>query len=159
VRIDFVGTQRISDPELDEVLADPAMMGVVRFDAWLPHATALQRLADSDALLILQPDLRLAIPAKLYEYAAVGRPILALADTDGAVARIIADEGWGRTVSNDDVEAIVSAMDDLLHARDRFVPVEPERLSNYRMDVLAGRLADVFHQASRPGLGPMVVTG
>ena len=66
-------------------------------------------LAASHVLVVIQPDTTLQLPAKLYEYFGLRRPILALAD-DGAVARIVRDGAFGLVVSPTDVDGIATAL-------------------------------------------------
>ena len=46
-------------------------------------------MVDASALLIVQPVTTVSIPAKLYEYMAAGRPILALAEPGGETAELV----------------------------------------------------------------------
>jgi glycosyltransferase involved in cell wall biosynthesis len=76
------------------------------------HATCLEMLAASHVLVAIQPGSSLQVPAKLYEYVGLRRPILALAD-GGAVARVIREARCGVVVSPRDVDAIAAALVDL----------------------------------------------
>jgi glycosyltransferase involved in cell wall biosynthesis len=80
------------------------------------HATSLQMLAASHVLVVIQPGSALQIPAKLYEYIGLRRPILALAD-EVAVARVIREARCGVVVSPLDVNAIEAALVDLYRQR------------------------------------------
>ena len=73
------------------------------------HATCLEMLAASHVLVAIQPGSSVQVPAKLYEYIGLRRPILALAD-GGAVARVIRQAGCGVVVSPLDVDAIAAAL-------------------------------------------------
>ena len=78
----------------------------------VPHHESLRLLAASHVLVVIQPDTRLQVPVKLYEYVGLRRPILALAE-DGAVARLVRDGGFGLVVSPTDVDGIATALTDL----------------------------------------------
>ena len=69
---------------------------------------------------MIQPDTRLQVPVKLYEYVGLRRPILALAE-DGAVARLVRDGGFGLVVSPTDVDGIAAALTDLYRRRGTLV--------------------------------------
>jgi glycosyltransferase involved in cell wall biosynthesis len=60
-------------------------------------------------LLVVQPDTRVQVPVKLYEYLWARKPILALA-SDGAVADLIREGRIGHVVPADDERAIGAAL-------------------------------------------------
>jgi glycosyltransferase involved in cell wall biosynthesis len=73
---------------------------------------ALQR--DSDALLLLIPENeRGVLSAKVFEYIAAERPILAVVPPDGEAAALIRETGSGTVVAPDDVEGIRAALGEL----------------------------------------------
>jgi glycosyltransferase involved in cell wall biosynthesis len=82
-----------------------------------PHdrANALQR--DSDALLLLLAESgepgRKIISAKVYEYLAAGRPILAAVPPDGEAAALVRETGAGVVVAPEDVEGMAAALEEL----------------------------------------------
>jgi glycosyltransferase involved in cell wall biosynthesis len=126
----------------------------------LPYASRAESLAlqrDSEALLLLIPEAggrgRGVLSGKVFEYVAVGRPILAAVPPDGAAADLIRETGAGVVAPPDDLEAIVSALREL-HARwrdDGLPDIElsddwRRRLSRRtRVEEMAELLADVVH--------------
>ncbi|MFN8224487.1 MAG: glycosyltransferase family 4 protein [Gaiellales bacterium] len=82
------------------------------------HSLALQR--DSEALLLLIPEAdgrgKGVLSGKVFEYIAVGRPILAAVPPDGAAADLLRETGAGLVVPPDDPEAIAAGLAEL-HAR------------------------------------------
>jgi glycosyltransferase involved in cell wall biosynthesis len=73
---------------------------------------ALQR--DSDALLLLIPENeRGVLSAKVFEYLAAERPILAVVPPDGEAAALIRGTGAGTVVAPDDVDGMVAALSEL----------------------------------------------
>ena len=89
----------------------------------LPYASRAESLAlqrDSDALLLLIPEAggrgRGVLSGKVFEYLAVGRPILAAVPEDGAAADLIRDTGAGVVAAPDDPAAIAAGLAEL-HAR------------------------------------------
>ena len=72
---------------------------------------------DSEALLLLIPDSggrgRAVLSAKVFEYLAAERPILAAVPTDGAAADLIRETGAGTVVAPDDVEGLRAALENL----------------------------------------------
>ena len=82
----------------------------------LPYATRAESLAlqrDSEALLLLIPDAggrgKGVLSGKVFEYVAVGRPILASVPLDGAAAELVRDTGAGVVAPPDDPGAIREA--------------------------------------------------
>ncbi|MDQ3858727.1 MAG: glycosyltransferase [Actinomycetota bacterium] len=79
------------------------------------EALALQR--DSEALLLLVPEAegrgRSVLTAKIFEYLAAERPILAAVPPDGDAAALVRELGVGVVVPPDDVEAIATALANL----------------------------------------------
>ena len=112
----------------------------------LPYAPRIESLAlqrDSEALLLLIPDAggrgKGVLSGKVFEYLAVGRPILAAVPPDGAAADLIRETGAGVIAPPDDPDAIREALAGL-HARWRdgelrdvdLTPAWRERLSRRR---------------------------
>jgi glycosyltransferase involved in cell wall biosynthesis len=99
----------------------------------VPRRRALELQRSSEALLLLVPDAggrgRGVVPAKLFEYLASGRPILAAVPPDGEAAAIVRETDAGDVVEPDDVDAIRRALAELI---DRFEAggLEPVRLSD-----------------------------
>jgi len=110
----FVGGVRVVDAPLLAELDLGDRLEVIPFQ---PHdqANALQR--NSDALLLLlaesgEPGLKI-ISAKVYEYLAAGRPILAAVPPEGEAAALIRETGAGVVVAPDDVDGMAAALTDL----------------------------------------------
>jgi glycosyltransferase involved in cell wall biosynthesis len=89
----------------------------------LPYAPRVESLAlqrDSEALLLLIPDAagrgKGVLSGKVFEYLAVGRPILAVVPPEGAAADLIRETGAGIVAGPDDPAAIRTALEDL-HGR------------------------------------------
>jgi glycosyltransferase involved in cell wall biosynthesis len=160
IRIQLVGNLRVDSPELRSLLTDPRIDRVVQRDAWVPHAEALRRMRASDVLLLVQPDTQLQIPAKLYEYAAVGRPILALADAGGAVDNLLRRQGWGSAVRYDDVDAIADELQALYEAwRDGQLAARNELrgVEAFSYPALASELARIFDSLTTRATRPATV--
>ncbi len=78
------------------------------------RATSLELQRDSEVLLLLIPEAggrgKGVLSGKVFEYIAVGRPILALVPPDGAAAELIRQTGTGIVVAPDDVDGIRDAL-------------------------------------------------
>jgi hypothetical protein len=80
-------------------------------------------MLDASALLVVQPVTTVSVPAKLYEYMAAGRPVLALAEPGGETANTIQRSGAGIAVSHDDESAIHGALVSMVAGGAGFKPV------------------------------------
>ena len=113
----FVGDFRAADREWARGLG---LGNRVEFHPYVPRRRSLELQRDSEALLLLLPDVAgrgAAVPSgKIYEYLAAERPILAAVPPDGAAAELVREAGAGLVVPPDDVDAIEGALREL-HAR------------------------------------------
>jgi glycosyltransferase involved in cell wall biosynthesis len=107
----FVGDFRAADREwaLDLGLGDR-----LELHPYLPRRRVLELQRDSEALLLLIPESggrgRAVLSAKVFEYIAAERPILAAVPPDGAAADLIRETGTGIVVPPDDVDGIRDAL-------------------------------------------------
>lgn len=89
IRFSLIGP--IVDGQMDPALCERAVA-----DGWLTmtggsvsKAEALRATEEADGLLLLQPESDLQIPAKLFEYIGIGRPVLALVPPNSAVEFVL----------------------------------------------------------------------
>ncbi len=98
-------------------VADPGLDGLaVEALPFAPHREALSRMAAADVLILTVaalPGLASMVPAKLYEYLALGRPILAIAPW-GEAARLIAATASGTVLPPGQPEALARVLVDWL---------------------------------------------
>jgi glycosyltransferase involved in cell wall biosynthesis len=80
----------------------------VEFVPAVRHEQALEHLAASDILLIIQPDASVMVPAKLFEMMAFRKPILGICDSPSTEKIIEEYGGW--TSASRDVEKIQIAV-------------------------------------------------
>jgi glycosyltransferase involved in cell wall biosynthesis len=81
----------------------------------LPHHEALQEMAKADGLLIFQAaSCNHQIPAKVYEYLKLGKPILALTSTEGDTAALLNDVGGATIADLSDEVSITNALSGFL---------------------------------------------
>jgi glycosyltransferase involved in cell wall biosynthesis len=110
----FVGDFRGADRDWAE---DLGLGDRLELHGFLPHRKTLELQRDSDALLLLLPDIGRRgkdVPSgKLYEYLAAGRPILASVPLDGAAAELVESAQAGLVVPPDDIAAIADALGEL----------------------------------------------
>ncbi|MGB8348898.1 MAG: hypothetical protein WCE47_00570, partial [Gaiella sp.] len=84
---------------------------------YAPRAESLALQRDSEALLLLIPEAdgrgKGVLSGKVFEYVAVGRPILAAVPPDGAAAELIRETGAGVVAPPEDPAAIRAALEEL----------------------------------------------
>ena len=114
IRICFVGSVELPY-DLVGYLRERRLDEVVRLVAHVPYQQSLQYLANSDALLLLQPGTMTQVPSKLFDYIAVGKPILALSPCGGATARLVHENSLGSLAEAENVGEIASAVEELYH--------------------------------------------
>ena len=90
----------LTGPAIPGSIPDPAFMekavarGWLHFDPERIAQEAAHRIIQTaDCLLLVQPQSVLQVPAKLYEYLQIGRPILAFVPPDSPVERILEKSG------------------------------------------------------------------
>jgi glycosyltransferase involved in cell wall biosynthesis len=107
----FVGDFRSSDRDWAERLD---LGDRLELHPYLPRRRVLELQRDSEALLLLIPESggrgRAVLSAKVFEYLAAERPILAAVPPDGAAAALIRETGAGIVVAPDDVDGLREAL-------------------------------------------------
>jgi glycosyltransferase involved in cell wall biosynthesis len=109
------------------------------------HRAALAHMRAADLLLLIvntTPGAEAAVPGKLYEYLAVGRPILAITPPGAAAAEIVRRTRAGWTAPAGDADAILAQ----LQAARSAVGVHPDRgeIARYDRRRLTADLARLF---------------
>ena len=111
------------------------------------HAEAIAAMRDAAALLLVAnttPGAEATVPGKLFEYLAVGRPVLAVAPTDSSTADVLRQTGGGWLAAATDVDAIACALRRAYFEREtRFDSAAPKAFDRR---YLTHHLASVFDQ-------------
>jgi len=125
--VEFVFRGSGNEVGYNEYAAELGIESLVKFLEPISYTVAYEELAHADALLLMQGEqCNRQIPAKLYEYCALRKPILSLADPDGDTGRIVESLGLGRTVALEDRQSMRDHIPEFLAA-----------LSNGRASVLS----------------------
>jgi glycosyltransferase involved in cell wall biosynthesis len=101
--------------EFERAAQELGLQGVVEFVDRMPRREIIEEMARASCLLVLQPGTTVSIPGKLYEYFAVGRPVLALTE-EGELADLVRESGAGVAVNPFDEDAIERALQQMLRA-------------------------------------------
>ena len=103
IEVRFIGNQRWRT--IKRTVRELRLSSVVKLTGYVEHAQNIRCLLSSDLLIIIRPQ-SYAYSAKIFEYLASGKPILALAPTNGVVAELIKKANAGLAVEPDDIRAI-----------------------------------------------------
>jgi glycosyltransferase involved in cell wall biosynthesis len=130
-----------------------ATFGVERYVRELgriSHSACIGYMQTADALFLPVPvgKRQKQTPGKLYEYAASGRPILAMAHPEGELASFLDEVGGGVVIAPDDQDTLVNTVRQL--CRDGKLPapaLNPNALARYERRALTGRLASLLDRA------------
>ena len=129
----------------------------------LSHKKALEHLHNSSLLLLITGIRHEStakdssgrafdeFPGKLVEYLAIGKPILALATSEGSVARIIKSTRTGIVVHPSDTEGIQKAVLDFydLHKRGQLkIKPDLDEFKKYNIQMSVKRLSEIFTEVA-----------
>ncbi|MCK4273136.1 hypothetical protein KAX22_10805, partial [bacterium] len=126
--------------------------GVVTILGRVPRQRCLEIQEASHVLVLIQSGTKLQVPAKLYEYIMIGKPILALT-SNGATADQMRSEGLGLVADIDKPAQIESTVLELYR---RFkqgrltVGYNLQARSKFRFDYLTRELAHVLEEVTVP---------
>ena len=129
-------------------------LGIGRFvvlGPQVPNRQALEEQARADALLLFQGSrFNQQIPAKVYEYLRIGRPIFALVDDGGDTAEVLRRTGGARAVSMDDVDAIAAQLPEFIQGvRNGCISrARAEVVASYARSEGAAALASMLNQTT-----------
>jgi glycosyltransferase involved in cell wall biosynthesis len=121
---------------------------LVQFRPMLPYREALAEMVAADAFLVFQGSICNAqIPAKVYEYLYMQKPILGITDPSGETARLMLTLGSDRIVNDRDKTEIGRAIPAFLEGvRSGTAPVpRPEQVARFSRRNVAGALANVLN--------------
>lgn len=133
--------------------------GLVDINGFLPHRKSLANLYQSDAAVLVLNDIAATegmIPAKIFEYMRIGRPVLVLHRRKGYLAELIRRTGTGMAVDIDDNEGIAAALMQLQAAWRRggvIYEPKPEKIQQFERRVLTRKLAAVFDRLTEGAAG------
>jgi hypothetical protein len=153
LRVVFVGRKTEAQArELARIARTPCRLLV---EAYCDHERALGWMSTADALCVLLGDGRGAsrvVPAKLFEYMAMQREILAIAP-EGEAAAIVRDHGAGAHFTPDQVDGIARWLTDRIRGARPPAPTLDERLrvQGYSRVCQTSRLARILDDLAPPG--------
>lgn len=150
IRVVFIGT---AEPDILRLLDGYREKGWVVFADFMKYQEVVRCLSQSDLLLYIQDQAQIGgrfLPAKLFDYIGVKRPILALAG-DGVVKDTIERLNCGLTVSADDAVQIALALKQLygLHKSGKLVfQINEDYQMQFNRRELTRKLAGILSSES-----------
>ena len=153
VALKFVGPCHYAgDRSVAEMIAESGLNGIAEIIGFVPRPEALKEILRANVLVLLGGTQRLSVAAKVYEYVAGGKPILAITE-DGATAELIRRIGGGRVVAPNDLEGAKDAIVSWYkgHVQEGKTgtlhwPQDPGVAEEYSWDRLGARYAAVLEE-------------
>ncbi len=151
IMINFLGKK---DERMELIVKENHLLDVVYFRGYKSHKESIAFQLGADVLfLALEEDIgKTAIPGKLFEYLACGKPILALVPRKGKAADILRKEGREEfIVSPGNVEAIKNAIATLYekHRKACFPHHSVKHLEDYTRKKATEKLSKIFFKLKR----------
>ena len=114
----------------------------------LPYRAALEEMSQADGLLLFQAQgCNHQVPAKVYEYLRVARPILALTHVDGDTAAVLRDAHADNLLPIDDEKTLLGRLPQMLDEleRGKLRTIPPDRIRCYSRQQGAAELAKLLN--------------
>jgi glycosyltransferase involved in cell wall biosynthesis len=148
-RLTLLGTL---DSRAQAELSQSGLAQHVHAETQVSHASALTSMSAADALLLVSnttPGAEATVPGKLFEYLAIGRPILAIAPSESSTADILALTGGGWLAPAGDADAITCTLRQAFveHRAGRAKHSNPAEVARFNRRALTGDLATVLDEA------------
>jgi glycosyltransferase involved in cell wall biosynthesis len=119
----------------------------VRIAGQVSHAESLAAMRSADLLLLVAnttPGAEATVPGKLFEYLAVGQPILAIAPPESSTADVLNQTGGGWLAAADDVSAIACTLE--RGFTQRTVQQDEQAVQRFNRRELTRELAAIFDE-------------
>jgi len=161
LKIRFVGS---AGRNVENVVYRYGLEDTVEVCGYVSHERALEYLLNSSILLLITGIYHKStvkdssgrvfdeFPGKLVEYLALGKPVLALATSEGTVARMIKSTRTGIVVHPSDKEGIKKAVRDFysLYKRGN-LKIKPdfEEVKKYNIRMSVKKLSEVFNEVTQ----------
>ena len=147
--LEFTGGWDIKSGRCENLARELEAIGVLARTDRISRDESLRRMAQSETLLILQPEAPLQIPAKIFEYIAMRRPLVVLGG-EGATANLIQRHGLGVCCSNrpDSIKQLIHR---LLKEEAALCVPEDDKILAFDYRSLTARLANVLSVAHQQG--------
>jgi len=112
IKFEIIGVENV---ELNNIINNLGLQGHVTFTGGLGYLEALNKMTDSDVLVIIEAGCKTGIflPSKLMDYVQVGRPILSVSPIEGTIKDILSIHGGGVAVDCTSLEDVYAGLKEL----------------------------------------------
>lgn len=142
----------LTDPVVQEQIGHFEDKSWIEFLPYLPHHEVIQVQRKSAVLLLSVnnvPSAKGIITGKIFEYLALGRPILCIGPTDGDAAAIVNKAGAGPVVNFDDLQGFKKAVLQLFDLyQEGNLTVNSSGVEAYSRKALCGEISKILTQIS-----------
>ncbi|APF17851.1 glycosyl transferase group 1 [Caldithrix abyssi DSM 13497] len=133
VRFEFIGSVVSELQFIFKKVKELQIEDYVTFKPPVSFQESIRTMFQADALLLIQPETDLQIPAKMFEYIYIGKPILAIAEENSATHQLLQEANAGILAPSNDIEKIGQAVLTILREETSFKPrAEYVALFNYQ---------------------------
>lgn len=142
-----------SEAYYHQLITEHGLEQMVRILPLLPYKESLNDAAQADGLLVFQgPTCNHQIPAKVYEYMRLGKPIFALTDHRGDTAALLRDNGGATFADITDANNIQDSFLEYLRGlrQQRQIGPDPVKVRRYERSSQAKLMADLFEELTNP---------
>jgi hypothetical protein len=95
--------------EVEQMFNNSSFKASIEIINYIPHQESIKYLLQSDALLLVVDESKESeeiVPGKVYEYIGCKKPIIAIAPTESAISRLIAETRSGKSAHQQEIEKI-----------------------------------------------------
>jgi len=134
------------DNRIKPLFEDRELKSVIEVLGFLPFIDTINKLAESDLFVYIEDQVEISeriLPAKLFDYLALRRPILALGKSD-FLSEIIRKANVGIVVAPDNVKLIKNALFDFIY-KDKNVEIDESYIQQFDRRNLTAKLSVVLN--------------
>jgi len=150
LQIYFIG--KVETPEVLNFIKKEPLKKTIKIIPYVSHDKLIQYLYNADLLLLIIGEMSGAkgvYTGKLFEYIAVGKPILAIVPPDGVAAQVIRETKSGFIANHSDIREIKKTIDFLYQQWERkklTIYQSKKAVTKYSAENLTKKLANVFDE-------------
>ena len=154
----FTGPWSVTDPKVEPVAQRLEREGVLVREDTISQTDVHARMATAQHLLVLQQSFPLQIPGKIYEYIAIGRPIVVVGG-QGATANLVSEHQLGKCVPNH-VDDLSAFLEQLIQRKIELTAPGEETVQRFSYNSITRRLAQILDETlAETGSRTRVSTG
>ena len=139
LRVRFVGTWESTDQDCNRFAVSLESLGFLRREPPVSHEKCLHQMKGANVLLVVQPESPLQVPGKIYEYIAMGRPLL-LIGGEGATANLVQRYHLGASCPNS-IGGVKRLLRGIVEGTETIPVPDQEQVKRFEYRSLTGELA------------------